>query len=84
MGNHGDAYLDQNPASEAIAITLSDTVTYPVFRAFYVGVSGDVKIDTVNGQAVTLKNCSQGTIIPIKATRFYSTGTTATNLVALR
>ena len=84
MGNFGDTQQERNPASEAVAITLSDTVNHAPFRAFYVGVTGDVKIDTPLGQTVTLKNCVQGSIVPIKAIRFYSTGTTATNLIGLR
>lgn len=73
-----------NPSAEVQAITLSDTKNYSTpFRAFYVGVSGDVKIDTVNGQTVTLKAVVQGSLIPIVTKRFYSTGTTATDIVGL-
>jgi hypothetical protein len=68
-----------------IPVTLSDTAPSPkvIYAAFYVGVTGDVKITDANGSSYVLKNCQQGTIYPIAATQYWATLTTATNLVAL-
>jgi hypothetical protein len=48
----------------------------------YVGGTGDIKIDTPNGDTVTFSAVPVG-IFPVRANRVYSTGTTATNIVAL-
>ena len=73
------------PACNAAAITPhnTNTLTY-VTRAIYVGVAGDVKVDMVGltGSGVTFSNLPVG-IHPLRVTKVYSTGTTATNLVAL-
>jgi len=68
----------------AAVISPSDTVNLPtVCKAIYVGVTGDVKVDlTQTGTAIVFKAVPVG-ILPVQAMRVYSTGTTATNLVAL-
>lgn len=69
----------------AAAITPSDSVdlTNAATRGVYVGVAGDVKVDLVGtGTAVVFKAAPVG-ILNVQAKRVYSTGTTATNLVAL-
>ena len=81
MGSN-DTYCAEN----AQAITLSDTTTYPVsrFRAFYVGGTGDIKVDLANGATViTFSIVPAGSIMPIRCIRFYSTGSTATNIIGL-
>lgn len=71
-----------DPAIDAEEVTASDTA--PVaYRALYVGGSGDVKIKTANGSAVTFSNVVAGQILPVRATLVYSTGTTATDIVGL-
>lgn len=66
----------------ATAITPSDTTTYstPIWR-IYVGVTGDVKVDTLGGTGITYKAVPAGVYIYPNATKIYATGTTATNLV---
>ena len=49
--------------------------------AIYVGVGGDLKIDDINGNTVTLKNLLSGVWHPIRVKRVYSTGTTCTDIV---
>lgn len=71
------------PATIAAAVTPSDTVdltTAP--RALYVGVSGDVKVNMLGSGAVTFKAAPVG-VLPIRVSRVYATGTTATNILAL-
>jgi hypothetical protein len=50
-----------------------------------VGVGGDVKLDlNGSGSAIVFKNLASGQLLPLVFDRVYSTGTTATNLVALK
>ncbi len=71
-------------ASEAVAITPSDTANFAqVVKGIYVGVGGDVVIVTQSGAVVTFKNAVSGSIIPVYAKRVNSTGTIATDLVGL-
>lgn len=49
----------------------------------YVGSAGNVAITTVGGDVVTFNNVPTGSILPIQVRRLMSTGTTATNLMAL-
>jgi hypothetical protein len=74
------------PARNAAAITPSDTVdlTSPT-RGLYVGVSGDVvAIMADDGTtSVTFTGLAAGVVHPLRVKRVKSTGTTATNIVAL-
>jgi hypothetical protein len=51
--------------------------------AWFVGVGGDLTIVDMFGNTTLLKNCVQGAIYYIAATKFKAAGTSATNLVAL-
>ena len=54
-------------------------------KALYVGVGGDVKLDlNGSGSAIVFKNLASGQLLPLVFDRVYDTGTTATNLVALK
>ena len=73
-----------DPAYDAAAVTPSDSgVISPVARGLYIGGAGAVKVDTEGGTAVTFSGATAGSILPVKVKRVYSTGTTATNIVAL-
>ena len=73
-----------NPGTTATAITLDDAIEHnPPFRAFYVGVSGNLKITTPNGDEVTFVAAPVG-ILPVEATVIWSTGTAASSVVGLR
>lgn len=70
--------------SQAVAVTLSDSTVYsPPPDAFMVGASGNVTIVDMNGHTTLIKNMTQGIVYPIRATKFKSSGTAATDLVAL-
>jgi hypothetical protein len=74
----------QNTASEGFTITPSDTVSLKqTANAIYVGVAGDVALVTAGGSSLTFVGVLAGSILPIKARSVLSTGTTATNLIAL-
>lgn len=53
-------------------------------RALYVGGAGDLTVEDGNGNAVTFKAVPAGATIPFITSRVHATGTTATNILALR
>ena len=73
------------PATAAIAVTPHDTNELAEYsRGIYLGVGGDVTVVMSNGgTAVLFKNLAGGIIHPIRAKIIKSTGTTATNIVAV-
>lgn len=72
---------DISPAFDAVPIVLD--VAIASCRAIYVGVGGDISVDTNGGLARIFKNAVSGSIIPCGAKRVNTTGTTATNLLAM-
>lgn len=83
----GDNFKDYSvgladPPRNAVAITPDDATDLTNYtRGIHVGVAGDVKVDMVNSGQVTFK--APVGILWVQAKRVYSTGTTATNLIAL-
>jgi hypothetical protein len=72
------------PAVGAFPINPSDTAQLDqLVRAVYVGVGGNVTLETVNGSIVTLIGVVGGTYIPIVVIQVFATGTTATGLIGL-
>ena len=68
----------------AAAVATSDTVDLThVSRALYIGVSGDVVVNTQGGEATVLFKAVPVGVLPVRATRVKATNTTATNIVAL-
>ena len=73
------------PATDAAAITPHDTneITNPP-RAIYIGTGGNIKVDmTGAGTGITFVNVQTGSILPIRVSLVYATGTTATDLVGI-
>jgi hypothetical protein len=68
---------------------IANGATYNIYRyatkdtVIYVGVTGDVVVETSGGDSVTLKAVPAGMIIPLNVKRVDSTLTTATDLVAM-
>lgn len=50
----------------------------------YVGGDGDLRVQTAAGNVVTFSGLLAGTFFPVQVVQVFSTGTTATNIVALR
>lgn len=73
-----------SPSASAAAVTPHDTNRINPTRGLYVGVSGDLKVMMLDGTAVTFVGLAGGVIHPITCVMVYSTGTTATGIVALR
>jgi hypothetical protein len=71
-------------SSILIAITPADgtDLSYTT-RGIYVGGAGDISVISPQGTTITFVGVPVGTILPICVNRIKSTGTTATNLVAL-
>lgn len=74
----------ESPAEHAMEITPSNDTDLAIStRGIYVGVSGDLKVDTVGGSTVVFVNLAAGVIHPIRAKRVHATGTDATNIVGV-
>lgn len=72
------------PGQSAAEITPNNSTDLTTAtRGIYVGVSGDLKVDTLKGDTVTFVGLSAGVIHPIRATRIYATGTDADDIVAV-
>ena len=54
-------------------------------NALYVGTGGNVKVNMgTSGSGITFSNVASGQILPIQITQVYQSGTTASNMVALK
>jgi hypothetical protein len=74
-----------SPAVGADVIVPNDTVALPkATRAIYVGTAGNLRVQFVAGDVVTLTNVQAGVIYPLRAVLVLATGTTASGLVGLR
>ncbi|MDB4350214.1 hypothetical protein OAA38_00215 [bacterium] len=74
----------ESPAKDAFAISGNDSTDLAKStRSIYVGGSGNIKLTTIDGSTVTFNSAIAGSILPIRAKRIFSTGTTATNLIGL-
>lgn len=72
------------PAQSGVSLSAgSDTLLAVPIRAFYVGVTGNVKITDLSGVDLTFTAVPAGVVIPIGCLRVYATGTTATSIVGL-
>lgn len=73
----------ESPPLRVFEITPSDTDDLAeASRALNVGSSGAVRVTTIEGTTATLQ-IAAGIAFPIRVQRIWSTGTTATNIVAL-
>lgn len=70
-------------AHSAAAVVLNDSTELQVTRALYVGTGGDIKVTMAYGDVVTFKNTMTGLVLPIQVIKVWSTGTTASNIIAL-
>lgn len=69
----------------AESVTKSDSLNLSVEEAkLYIGTGGDLKVDTTDGQTITLKNVANGTFLDfILVKKVHSRGTTASDIVAI-
>ena len=69
--------LIEQSAVDALPVTLDAEM--PPCRAVVVGTAGNIKLDTVGKNTVTLLAIPAG-ILPLSVTKIHTTGTTAANL----
>lgn len=74
----------------AAAVTPSNTANIAAVTGgnnngcvLYVGGAGNVKVLTIGGDEVTFTGVQAGTFMTVQVLRVFSTGTTATNIIAL-
>lgn len=67
----------------AVPIVPNDATTFGTTRGLYVGSSGDVRVSMGDGTTVTFPTMAGGVVHPLCVNKVFSTGTTATNLVAV-
>jgi hypothetical protein len=77
-------------ANRAVAVTPSNTANISDSTeaaksgvVLYIGTGGDLKVLTSGGDEVTFINIQDGSFLPVQVLRVFTTGTTATNIVAL-
>lgn len=76
-------YTNFSHPENAEAVTPNDSTDLTKPSILYVGVGGDVTVDmSGEGTNITFTAVTAG-FLPVEVTRVYSTGTTATNIVAL-
>lgn len=73
-----------SPKGGAFSITPNDSADLAIgATAIYIGSDGNITVDTSFGDTVAFVGVLSGTVLPVRARRVYSTGTTASNLVGL-
>lgn len=73
-----------SPARGGVAVTPDDTDELDkVTRAVWVGSTGNMAVLMADGSTLTFNSIPAGTWLPIRVRRVNSTGTTASNIVAL-
>lgn len=73
-----------SPCNNGFSIVPSDAVDLSrTTRGIYVGSSGDLNVTTKGGDTVTLKNLAAGIVHPLRVSRVWATGTTATDIVGV-
>jgi hypothetical protein len=73
----------RGPFGNATTLTPHDTnLLKRTSSMLYVGVAGDLKVTTANGDEVIFENCPVG-FHSIRAKIVWSTGTAATDIIAL-
>ncbi|MCZ4431315.1 hypothetical protein O3S81_16525 [Agrobacterium sp. SOY23] len=74
----------ESPASHAFDVVADDVNPLPSpTRAIYVGNGGHLCMTLLSGATVTFQNLPAGSLLPVRATRIFSTRTTATGIVGL-
>lgn len=75
-----------SPANSIILCTAADGTSFPPTRGLSFVSAGDIKVDTAEGETVTIPSGSlaAGIVHPLSITRIYSTGTTASGFVLYR
>lgn len=80
----GRVQKDVSSGFRFVAVTPHDSTPLPAgVRGLYVGTGGNVALNGVDGAAATFANVVGGTVLPVQVSLVKSTGTTASNIVAM-
>jgi hypothetical protein len=72
------------PASSGFSISPSDVNALPeTTRALYVGAGGSLSMRMLSGETLTLSNVTSGSLLPLRVTHVFATGTTAGAIAGL-
>lgn len=80
MTNPSGSFVAVTPSNSADLVYGGDAVTS---RGIFVGGAGNLAVRDLEGNSVTFTGVVAGSVLPIRVARVLSTGTTATNIVAL-
>lgn len=79
--------------SRALVVATSDTLNIPSISdasgrgnngcVLYVGTGGNLRVLTAGGDDVVFAGLQNGTFLPVNVVRVFSTGTTASDILAL-
>jgi hypothetical protein len=75
-------HLEAGPATKAVAVTPNDSTNITPTVALYIGAAGTLKVTCWDGTETTFGAVSAG-VLPLRVLRVWSTGTSATSIVAL-
>lgn len=75
------AFNASTVTADAFNVTLSDTTVVTAF-GFYVGTTGNLQVVTQKGTTVLFTALPAGVIVPLAVSKFQTTNTTASNIVA--
>ena len=73
----------ESPPSDGFAITPDDGADLPVsVRGLNVGVAGTVRLTTVKGSVITV-SVAAGSVFPVRASKVWNSGTSASLITGL-
>ena len=67
----------------ATTFTNSNTAYLPTPSVIYVGVTGDVKVTTAQGDDTVFVAVPAGQVVPVQVIRVWATGTTASSMLRI-
>lgn len=73
---------DAAPATGCAAVTPSDSTTFGVTRALWVGGAGTITVVFADGSTATFSGVG-GVLLPFRVVKVMATNTTATGIVAI-
>jgi hypothetical protein len=91
----GGTYSVVTGITNATTLTIADAIaatgnSYSIYAynsfesaVLYVGGAGNVAVETVGGDVVTFNGVTAGQFLPVQVLKVKSTGTSATNIIAL-
>lgn len=80
---HGYSEHLDSPGNYAFAVTPSNSDLPSVVRSLFVGNGGSVKVDMAGSGTVTFENVQDGAILPVRVSKVYASGTSASGIVGI-